>query len=525
MMGKKDKKKGKGAEKTALKTEKKALNRLKKELAAKGEDDIEKLITDFQEKHKTDVLREEVCPQPSPRSGFSLSHNPDKDELVLFGGEYYNGKVTTMFNDIHFYNIKKGQWSVLHTPVKPPPRCAHQAVVVSQKGGQMWIFGGEFIGPSRSVFYHYKDLWVYHFAEKRWEEIKAPGSPPSRSGHRMITRRKQIVIFGGFRESIQDYKYYNDLYVFDLETYTWNKIEAVGKIPSFRSGCLFAPLVDGRMLLYGGYTKERVKKDVDKGVSHTDMYYLQVDEKSVPHRWKWNQVKPSGIPPSIRCGISMAVAPNNLAYVFGGVHDDDMDEEDLNSLFHNDLYVLEMDKGRWLPVTLHGKSSRMMRKRRRKVKDDDMDLNEEDYDESEEVAESLENTKLEEDSKKVVTKSDDVFTVKIGPSASAISESGACALSPTLEAFSPKGRMSAGMAVKSGILYLYGGMYEEGDRRVTLSDFYALDTHKLDEWRTIVPFSSSNLEWLDSESESEDSTDSSSENDLSNEDDDEMELE
>ncbi|PRD20517.1 UNVERIFIED_CONTAM: hypothetical protein NCL1_54358 [Trichonephila clavipes] len=66
-MGKKDKKKGKGAEKTALKTERKTLNRLKKELASKGEDDIEKLISDYQEKHKTDVVGEELCPQPSPR--------------------------------------------------------------------------------------------------------------------------------------------------------------------------------------------------------------------------------------------------------------------------------------------------------------------------------------------------------------------------------------------------------------------------------------------------------------------------
>ncbi|GFQ90610.1 kelch domain-containing protein 4 [Trichonephila clavata] len=510
-MGKKDKKKGKGAEKTALKTERKTLNRLKKELAAKGEDDIEKLISDYQEKHKTDVIGEELCPQPSPRSGFSLCPHPDKDELVLFGGEYYNGRVTTMFNDIHFYNIKKGQWSILHTPVKPPPRCAHQAVVLSQKGGQLWVFGGEFIGPSRSVFYHYKDFWVFHFAEKRWEEIKAPGAPPSRSGHRMVARRKQIVIFGGFRETVQDYKYYNDLYVFDLDTYTWNKIEAVGKIPSFRSGCLFAPLVDGRMLLYGGYTKEKVKKDVDKGISHTDMYYLQVDEKSVPHKWKWNQVKPSGIPPSIRCGISMAVAPNNLAYCFGGVYDDDdVDEEDLISLFHNDLYVLEMEKGRWLPVTLHGKSSRTTRKKRRKVRDDDM---EEDYEESEKVAESLEKAKLD-DSNKVVIKTDDVFTVKIGPSTSAIPESSACALSSTSEAFSPKGRMGAGMAVKSGILYLYGGIFEDEERQVTLSDFYALDTHKLDEWRTIVPFSTRNLDWFESESE-----DSSSESDDSSGDD------
>ncbi|GFS88950.1 kelch domain-containing protein 4 [Nephila pilipes] len=522
-MGKKDKKKGKGAEKTAMKTEKKAFNRLKKELASKGEGDIEKLIADFQEQHKTDVTGEELCPQPSPRSNFSLSPHPDKEELVLFGGEYYNGKVSTMFNDIHFYNIKKGHWSILHTPVKPPPRSSHQAVVLSQKGGQLWVFGGEFSGPSRSVFYHYKDLWVFHFAEKRWEEVKAPGAPSSRSGHRMTVRHKQIVIFGGFRETIHDYKYYNDLYVFDLETYTWNKIEAVGKIPSFRSGCLFTSLVDGRMLLYGGYTKEKVKKDADKGISHSDMYYLQVDDKSVPHRWKWSQVKPSGIPPSIRCGISMAVAPNNLAYVFGGVHDEDIDDN-LNSMFHNDLYVLELEKGRWLPVTLHGKSSRITRKKRRKVKDDYMELNEEDYDESEEIAESLEHAKLEDDSKMVVKKTDDVFTLKIGSSASAISESCACALSPTLEAFSPKGRMSTGMAIKSGILYLYGGVYEEEDRHITLSDFYALDTHKLDEWRTIIPFSVSSFEWLDSESDDEDSGDDSSESDdLSSEGNDEME--
>ncbi|GFW78991.1 kelch domain-containing protein 4 [Trichonephila clavipes] len=213
----------------------------------------------------------------------------------------------------------------------------------------------------------------------------------------------------------------------------------------------------------------------------------------------------------------MAVAPNNLAYCFGGVYDDDVDEEDLNSLFHNDLYVLEMEKGRWLPVTLHGKSSRTTRKKRRKVRDDDM---EEDYDESEKVAESLEKAKLGDDSNKVVIKTDDVFTVKIGPSTSAAPESSACALSLTSEAFSPKGRMGAGMAVKSGILYLYGGIFEDDERQVTLSDFYALDTHKLDEWRTIVPFSTSNLEWFESESE-----DSSSESDDSNGDDDGMESE
>lgn len=40
-----------------------------------------------------------------------------------------------------------------------------------------------------------------------------------------------------------------------------------------------APLMDGRILIYGGYSREKVKKDVDKGIAYTDMYYLQVDGK------------------------------------------------------------------------------------------------------------------------------------------------------------------------------------------------------------------------------------------------------
>ena len=50
----------------------------------------------------------------------------------------------------------------------------------------------------------------------------------------------------------------------------------------------------------------------------------------------------------------------------------------------------------------------------------------------------------------------------------------------------PCPRMNAALAVKNGQLFLYGGAYEDGDRQVTLADFYSLDLHRLDDWRTIV---------------------------------------
>ena len=43
---------------------------------------------------------------PSHRSNFSMTAHPDNPEIVFFGGEFYNGKTTRMFNDLLVYNIK-----------------------------------------------------------------------------------------------------------------------------------------------------------------------------------------------------------------------------------------------------------------------------------------------------------------------------------------------------------------------------------------------------------------------------------
>lgn len=39
------------------------------------------------------------------------------------------------------------------------------------------------------------------------------------------------------------------------------------------------PLPDGKILVSGGYSKERVKKDVEKGTVHTDMFLLSPESK------------------------------------------------------------------------------------------------------------------------------------------------------------------------------------------------------------------------------------------------------
>uniref|UniRef100_A0A7M4EGZ1 Kelch domain containing 4 n=1 Tax=Crocodylus porosus TaxID=8502 RepID=A0A7M4EGZ1_CROPO len=468
-MGKKSKKekKVKGAEKTAAKMEKKVSKRSKKE-----EKDLEALIAEFQtlDAKKTQII-ETSCPPPSPRLNASFSAHPEKDELILFGGEYFNGQ---------------------------------KAAVVPQAGGQLWVFGGEFASPDGEQFYHYKDLWVLHLATKTWEQIKAAGGPSGRSGHRMVACKRQLIVFGGFHESARDYIYYNDVYAFNLDTFTWSKLSPSGLGPAPRSGCQMSTTPEGNVVIYGGYSKQRVKKDVDRGTLHTDMFLLKAEGSD---KWVWNRLNPSGVKPTPRSGFSVAVGPNNRSLLFGGVHDEE-EEESIEGDFFNDVYFYDMGKNRWFPGQLKGpKSERKKRRRGRKA-------------EAAEVAGGGESEGQSpqgpmEIVKEVVAEDGTVMTIKqMVPAAGAELErfeseeeeeeeqeegAGDEASGQQVE---PCPRSNAMLAVKHGLLYVYGGMFEVGDRQFTLSDLYSIDLHKMEEWKVLVEMDPKTQEWLE-ESESD----------------------
>uniref|UniRef100_A0A3B4TBY9 Kelch domain containing 4 n=1 Tax=Seriola dumerili TaxID=41447 RepID=A0A3B4TBY9_SERDU len=501
-MGKKGKKekKVKGAEKTAAKMEKKVSKRSKRE-----EEDLEALIAEFQnlDAKKTQVV-ETTCPPPSPRLNASFSAHPEKDELILFGGELFNGKKTYLYNDLYFYNIKKNSWVKSEIPNPPPPRCSHQAVVVPQGGGQLWVFGGEFASPNGEQFYHYKDLWVLHLATHTWENIKAPGGPSGRSGHRMVLSKRQLLVFGGFHESTRDFIYYNDVYSFSLDTFTWSRLAPSGSAPCPRSACQMTSTPDGTgVIIYGGYSKVRVKKDVEKGTIHSDMFLLKREGKDGQEKWSWSRVSPSGNKPPPRSGFSLAVGPAGRAVLFGGVCDEE-EEETLEGDFYNDLYLYDTVKNRWFPGQLRGnKTEKKKRRRGKKGGAEGEGAGKE--------GEGGDLKDLTEVIKEIVTEDGTVMTIKeVIPGAQEEEEEDEeeeeeeeeddDASAPLVE---PCPRSSAMATVRQGKLYLYGGMFEVGDRQFTLNDFYCLDLHKMDRWETLVEMDPKTQEWLE-ESESED---------------------
>lgn len=94
--------------------------------------------------------------------------------------------------------------------------------------------------------------------------------------------KKHLVIFGGFHDNLSECKYFNDIHVFSLEERCWRQVTTSGAAPGPRSGCCLAALQDGRILVYGGFCKEKKaaaggkKKDMadEEGKTMGDMYLL-----------------------------------------------------------------------------------------------------------------------------------------------------------------------------------------------------------------------------------------------------------
>ncbi|CAF89948.1 unnamed protein product, partial [Tetraodon nigroviridis] len=150
----------------------------------------------------------------------------------------------------------------------------------------------------------------------------------------------------------RDFVYYNDIYAFSLEAFSWSRLSPSGFGPSPRSACQMTPTPDGTgVIIYGGYSKVRVKKDVEKGTIHSDMFLLKREGKEGQDKWTWSRVSPSGSKPPPRSGFSLAVGPGGRAVLFGGVCDEE-EEESLSGDFYNDLYLYDIVKNRWFPGLL-----------------------------------------------------------------------------------------------------------------------------------------------------------------------------
>lgn len=267
------------------------------------------------------------CAQPSPRTNFSLTPWGSGGELLVFGGEYCDGKVSQCSNDLFRWHVESDTWTLVTSAGAPPPRCSHQAVIYRD---ELYVFGGEF--ATMDQFHHYRDFWALDLKTNRWRQLEAPGTSPSpRSGHRMVVWRNYLVVFGGFYETYRETKWFNDtfLYSFAASGGAWSKVElppnavSMRQAPSPRSGCQLA--LHGPtdcVFALGGYAKIKAGGSSETGATMTDIWALHLAPVAKGHPPYWERVTRKGAAPCPRSGATCAVYKNR-AIQFGGVVDRD----------------------------------------------------------------------------------------------------------------------------------------------------------------------------------------------------------
>ncbi|XP_058629865.1 host cell factor 2 isoform X2 [Onychostoma macrolepis] len=177
-----------------------------------------------------------------------------------------------------------------------------------------------------------------------WKRVRSYAGPVPRArhGHRAVSIRELVVVFGGGNEGIA-----TNLHVYNSVTRQWFLPAVRGDIPP---GCAAHGFVcEGtRILVFGGM--------VEFGQYTNSLYELQAS------RWLWKKLKPrpprNASLPCPRIGHSFTLHANKC-YLFGGMANDSEDPNGNIPRYLDDFYELELQvqsgvKGWNIPETKGG---------------------------------------------------------------------------------------------------------------------------------------------------------------------------
>ncbi|KAI9024690.1 hypothetical protein DFJ74DRAFT_600192, partial [Hyaloraphidium curvatum] len=460
------------------------------------EEDLEAVLERLREEQEARTRVEvQAHPGPSPRVHASWTANPlNPAELVLFGGEHFDGKHLFVYNDLFVYNTQRNEWRLVSSPNTPGPRSSHQAVATP--AGKLFLFGGEFAGRNGNNFHHFRDFWCLDLKTWAWERLEVGRLPTPRSGHRMCLWKQHIVLFGGFNDASASSAptYFDDLWLFSIPEHRWHKAELPANLPrpQPRSGHQLFPLADG-IWLHGGYARvpKHAEQRMREGHTFDDGWALRplpappgTDPTFPAFKWEL-KVRRAHPDVGIRSGAVMVPFRGDRAAMFGGVRDKE-DEEAIEGTCLNDLFVWQPVGNRWYQMRVKTADNKAREARKRAER------------------------KAKRKEKKVARGGDGSGSEYDGSDSEPASPMKAEGPSQPLDL--PPPRFSAHLAVVKNNLYLFGGILElttpaGDDMEFALDDMWLLNLDKADGWKCLRRWDDAEAKkaWLGQESDSSES--------------------
>ncbi|EOA30036.1 hypothetical protein CARUB_v10013146mg [Capsella rubella] len=249
------------------------------------------------------VYNQWTAPQTSgqmPKARYEHGAAVIKDKMYVYGGNH-NGRY---LGDLHVLDLKTWTWSRVETKVATESQETSTPTLLAPCAGHSLVpwdnnllsIGGHTKDPSESI-----QVKVFDTQTSTWSILKTYGKPPvSRGGQSVTIVGKTLVIFGG-----QDAKrsLLNDLHILDLETMTWDEIDAVGVSPSPRSDHAAAVHAERYLLIFGGGSH---------ATCFDDLHVLDLQTM------EWSRPAQQGEAPTPRAGHAGVTIGENWFIVGGG---------------------------------------------------------------------------------------------------------------------------------------------------------------------------------------------------------------
>ena len=230
-----------------------------------------------------------------PKARYEHGAAAVQDKLYIYGGNH-NGRY---LSDIHVLDLRSWTWSKLEVKTGNESSttldsCAGHSLIAW--GNKLLSVAGHTKDPSESI-----QVIEFDLQTATWSTLKTYGKAPiSRGGQSVSLVGNTLVIFGG-----QDAKrtLLNDLHILDLETMTWDEIDAVGVPPSPRSDHTAAVHVERYLLIFGGGTH---------ATCYNDLHVLDLQTM------EWSRPTQQGEIPTPRAGHAGVTVGENWFIVGGG---------------------------------------------------------------------------------------------------------------------------------------------------------------------------------------------------------------
>ena len=141
-----------------------------------------------------------------------------------------------------------GAWARLEVDGPRPRAREDHTWTVDPDGRIAYLFGGRDGGTM------FDDLWAFDLETSAWRRVDVGGDAPApRFGHEGVWARGHgLAVWAGQAGST----FFNDLWLFDPATTTWQLLPAGGDVPVARYGSCSGSGPDGRLWISHGFTED-----------------------------------------------------------------------------------------------------------------------------------------------------------------------------------------------------------------------------------------------------------------------------